>query len=184
LHRQRERLAAWFDEHSPEDSATNVALSECRELLEDIGEWLEYVSRTPSDRDRKDQRIKELKSALVRVISEDLRFSYEKAVTALPRTAHTPGAKDCLTEDQFLQWAERHTPQEPKGRDRQIHVLLDVIAELGFEPMAVESKVKVREVCIEKHFKVFTPSVFDHAWKKASNRGLLQIKDKEKYLPH
>jgi hypothetical protein len=93
-------------------------LSECRELLGDLGEWQEYISRTPSDRDRKDQRIRELKSAVVRDLSEDLRFSYEKAVTALPTTAHTPGLEDCLTEDQFLQWAERSKPQEPNRRDR------------------------------------------------------------------
>jgi hypothetical protein len=161
-----------------------VVLSECRELLGDLGEWQEYISRTPSDRDRKDQRIRELKSALVQVLSEELRFSYEKVVAALPRTGHTLGLEDCLTKDQFLQWAKRHTPQEPKRREQQIKILLSVIADLGSEPMAVEPKVKVREVCIEKHFKVFTPSGFDHAWKKASSRGLLQIKDKEKYLPH
>ena len=182
LHRQRERLEAWFDEHDAEGRATNVVLSECRELLGDLGEWQEYVSRTPSDRDHKDQRIKELKSALVRVISEDLRFDYEKAVAALPTTGHSSGLKDCLTEDQFLQWAERHTSQEPKRRDQQIKSLLSVIADLGLEPMAVE-KAEVRKICLENEFTLFTPSDFDHAWKVASNRGLLQIKNKEKYLP-
>lgn len=183
LRRQHEHLEAWFNEHNREEGTTNVTLSECRELLQDIGEWQEYVSRTPSDRDRKDQRIRELKSALVQVISEELRFSYEKAVAELPRTEYKPGLEDCLTEDQFLQGAKRHKPQEPKRREQQIQVLLHVIADLGFQPMAVESKAEVKEVCLEKYFGLFTPSGFDHAWKKASNRGLLQIKDKQKYAP-
>jgi hypothetical protein len=179
LQRQHGRLKAWF-KPDPKQREIAVALNECQQLLDEINECRGYVCNTLNDREQRDQKIRSLTFELVKVISKHFEGDYHKAAAALSGQINTPGLEDYLTYDEFREREKGLDPKASSRRDQQIKVILDVIAKLGFEAHAVESKKKVKEICLERR-GLFTDSGFDHAWKEAGRCGLIRIREAEKY---
>jgi hypothetical protein len=68
-------------------------------------------------------------------------------------------------------------------RDKQIHILLETIKRENMNPLAIPrgGKSKLKALCTKCHSKEFTESSFDHSWKEAKKRGLIELENPEQY---
>lgn len=127
-------------------------------------------------------------------------------IKALLREDAPPFA--CVTQDNFRAFLEAHGEplpgwwfteaerragdepeqqaiQPPDSRQtQQVMAILAVIGELGFNPKLIPygGKVQIEKEC-RKNCALFTPSSFEHAWKEAKRRKLLEVENVERYRP-
>lgn len=67
-------------------------------------------------------------------------------------------------------------------RDMQIDEILKQAESLQYNPLSIPygGKTKIRKRCLE-NLNLFTASGFEHAWREAKKRKLIEVADKEKY---
>ena len=78
---------------------------------------------------------------------------------------------------------ENNNNQSSGRREQQIKLLLKKVTELGLDPLEIPEgkKATIKDILIEES-DLFTESGFAHTWKEANKRGVISIKNKEKYL--
>lgn len=75
---------------------------------------------------------------------------------------------------------------EPKlsKSDKQVKAILEVISDLGFEPMAVPDggKTQIESLCRDQYSNLFNKdSSFTSAWKKARSQGVVKMSNHESF---
>jgi hypothetical protein len=73
---------------------------------------------------------------------------------------------------------------EGKGkRNKQVNVILKAVINFEYDPLNIPEggKAKIKKECL-KNKSLFTESAFKRAWIESGRRGLIRMKDKEKYL--
>ena len=69
-----------------------------------------------------------------------------------------------------------------RRRDQQLQAILDAIKKLSYDTLGIPfgGKRKIRGECLRLH-QQFTPASFEHAWREAKKRGLVQVQNIERY---
>jgi hypothetical protein len=72
---------------------------------------------------------------------------------------------------------------KPGRRSQQVAKINETAIALGYDPLNIpeSGKVAIRSECL-KDAGIFTDSAFEKAWIVANKKGLIRIKDKEKYI--
>lgn len=79
--------------------------------------------------------------------------------------------------------ADPHSGTEVMGRrNNQVQEILKIAESLGYPPLKIPlgGKEKIRTECLKK-LVLFTESSFDHAWKEAKKRKMIEVENSESY---
>lgn len=79
----------------------------------------------------------------------------------------------------------RKSEKEPSRIETRIETILDVVHEFGYDPLCIPygGKSKIKKRCSEEHFALFKTAGFDHAWKEASKRKIVEVENADQYRP-